>query len=183
MDGEKVLTGTQPAVIVGPCSEKSWSPLKITGMLWKPLSADSMSYFCLQAKYAQSLDKVLEKLTAQASKKGRKMAAYVCPSGYELCRSYLSSLLCGSASLLRFRAAYTALTYRNHRDCMTAQIHIFLMKHYHGEIASALLAASVRLHLGTRSNQSLSFASWVETLPWRTEYCKYLPEENKGRSM
>lgn len=93
------------------------------------------------------------------------MAAYVCPSGYELWKSYLSSLLCGSTGLLRFWAvtAYTSLIYRNQRDCMTAQTHIFLMTHYHSEIASALLAGTMLLHLGTSCIQSIRHLSWVKS--------------------
>lgn len=99
--------------------------------------------------------------------KGRKMAAYVCPSGYALWKSYLSSLFCGSTGLLRFwtMTAYTSLICRNHRDCMTAQIHIFLMTHYHSEIASALLAGSMWLHLGTTCIPSIRLLSWVKKTP------------------
>lgn len=72
-------------------------------------------------------DMVLETLTVQAAIRGRKKAVYVCPSGYKLWKSYLSSLLCGSRGLLRFwpLTAYTGLIYRNQGDCMTAQAYIF----------------------------------------------------------
>lgn len=93
------------------------------------------------------------------------MAAYVCRSGYELWKRYLSSLLCDSAGFLRFWAAYTQLIYRNQRDCMTAQIHINLMTYYHGEIASAFLAGSMWLHLGATYIQSISFPSWATPPP------------------
>lgn len=117
-------------------------------------------------------------------KKQRKMAAYVCPSGYELWKSYLSSLLCGSTGLLSFWAVYTRLIYRNQRDCMTAQIHIFLMTYYHSEIASALLAGSMWLHLGTSCIQSISFLSWVETPhPQWIENCKYWSEKEEDKNM
>lgn len=46
---------------------------------------------------------------------------------------------------------------------MTAQTHIFLMTHYHSEIASALLAGSMWLHLGTSRIQSIRLLSWVKT--------------------
>lgn len=94
------------------------------------------------------------------------MAAYVRPSGNELWKTYLSYLLCGSTRLLRFWAvtAYTSLIYRNQRDCMTAEVHVFLMSHYHSEIASVLLAASMWLHLGKSFIQSIRLLSWVKTL-------------------
>lgn len=46
---------------------------------------------------------------------------------------------------------------------MTAQTHIFLMTHYHSEIASALLAGSMWLHLGISCIQSIRLLSWVKT--------------------
>lgn len=46
---------------------------------------------------------------------------------------------------------------------MTAQTHIFLMTHYHSEIASALLAGSMWLHLGSSCMQSIRLLSWVKT--------------------
>lgn len=95
------------------------------------------------------------------------MAAYVCPSGNELWKNYLSSLLCGSTVLMRFWAvtAYTSLIYRNQWDCMTAHSHIFLMTHYHSKISSALLAGSMWLHLGTSFIQSIRLLSRVKKNP------------------
>lgn len=45
---------------------------------------------------------------------------------------------------------------------MTAQTHIYLMTHYHSEIASDLLAASMWLHLGKSCIQSIRHLSWVK---------------------
>lgn len=133
--------------------------LEYTVMQTRFCHSHCISYMCLEAKYAQCPDKVLQNLVAQARQKQRKIAAYVCRSGYELWKSYLSSLLSDSAGFLRFWAAYAWLIYRNQRDCMTAQIHIKLMTYYHGEIASAFLAGSMWLHLGTSYIQSISFLS------------------------
>lgn len=47
---------------------------------------------------------------------------------------------------------------------MTASTHIFLMTHYHSEIASALLAGSMWLYLGTICMRSIRLLSWVKTL-------------------
>lgn len=45
---------------------------------------------------------------------------------------------------------------------MTAEAHIFLMSHYHSEIASVLLPASMWLHLGKSFIQSIRLLSRVE---------------------
>lgn len=67
-------------------------------------------------KHVKGADYLCSVKQKEEEKKLRTIAAYVCPPGYELWKSYLSFLLCGSTGPLRISAltAHTSLLFKIH---------------------------------------------------------------------